>query len=658
MSSLKNAGGMQFKTRINLSGNIPTEARWCINPPSEWFQTIDVSLSALPKDDTPGDQTQANTISKIEPENKAHQFLTKCIRLVATSPCSIKLITPTTEGFIWRTNFFERRLLDCPLADEIVGFLIQDRKAGPANLFAPLSDGFLSIVSSAAAGILLRPSTSTSEIAELAAIEEDLNARLAFNWLVPNPVPRRNVVLIEGYPHLQMGAGFIQAVKDLNVALMVIGPKGPKHWLEDPVNAEGFCEALIHVDLTFDNGLPSRIADAVRGYAGFHRVDGIFTAHDRYLVATAEVAALLGLPAAPARAHEISTDKYSMRQFAADSQAGDFQLFQFKGLDEVKRRLTSAEDPVAVSYPAIVKPISGFASEGVAKVNSNAELFDSIRRINTAKHGDVVIVETYIDGPEFDANFVLRDGEILFFEMTDDFPSPGDVSPGASTSAHFFETSELTPSGLPPTEREIVRASLHKILLELGFAWGLYHIEGRLKDSTMEYRADDSGIVDLRPRLDPRHKSPSCFLLEINARVPGVGCSFSTIHTYGVDFYAVPLLACIRDAQRLALIATPFRFPGRADGSQYWCQVVFIQPDRGGKFVSDDACGELVQRHPALAANISKKVTLYAKGATIPDPASGLCVVLAYILVYSRKSRQHVRELAEMVRTEFRYEII
>jgi hypothetical protein len=446
-------------------------------------------------------------------------------------------------------------------------------------------------------------------------------------------------------------------VKDLDVALIVLGPKGHKHWLEDPTNAAGFCEALIHVDLSFDAGLPARIAEAVRGYAAWDRVDGIFTAHDRYLVATAQAAEILGLPAAPVRAHEISTDKYAMREFQADSQASDFQLFKLAGVEDARRQIGSAVEPIAVRYPAIVKPISGFASEGVAKVNSDAELFESIGRVNSARHGSVVIVETYIDGPEFDANFVLRDGEILFFELTDDFPSEGDMA-GAGASGAFFETSELTPSNLSAAERDIVRTSLHNTLLALGFTWGLYHIEGRLKDSAKEYRADATGLVDLHDRLVPRQTRPSCFLLEINARVPGVGCSFSTIHTYGVDFYAVPLLACVRDTARLALIATPFRFPTRPDGSQYWCQVVFVQPERGGTYMSEDACGALARRRPDLAAHIARGVTLYAQGANVPDPASGLCVVLAYFLVYSRESRQHVRELAEIVRAEFRYEIV
>lgn len=105
------------------------------------------------------------------------------------------------------------------------------------------------------------------------------------------------------------------------------------------------------MDLTFDAELPARIVDAARGYVGFDKIDGIFTAHDRYLVATAQAAVILGLPAAPLRAHEISTDKYDMRQFQADSKASDFQLFRFSGEQDAKRQITSDVDPLVITIP-------------------------------------------------------------------------------------------------------------------------------------------------------------------------------------------------------------------------------------------------------------------------------------------------------------------
>ncbi|KAJ7118014.1 ATP-grasp domain-containing protein [Mycena crocata] len=638
-----------FTTIVNTPHGA-VEAIWCINKTHVSFQTVDIILQPT---------LTAETQDGIIFEDQPHLFLLDCLRLASFSPRSIKLILPTTNGFIGRGNLFERRLVDCPFVVGVEGFLSLDERSGPPNLSAPLSECLHTIVSAAAAGILLQ--AALPGIESFSFVEAELVARLSLTWLFPDPIPHRNVVLIEGYSYLQTGVGFIQAVKDSNVSVVVLGtgePHGPKHWLQDPLNAPGFCDAFIPIDMNIDDGLPERIVSAVQAYTGFETVDGILTGHDRYLVSTAKAAVLLGLPASPVHAHEIATDKYAMRRFEVDSQGSDFQFLRFPGLEDMKRQLGDAEASVVVRYPAIVKPVSGYLSEGVARVSNDVELLESVARIDTKRHGHAVIVETYIDGPEFDANIVLCEGEILFFELVDDFPSAGD---NAGTGAHgtFFETSEFTPSNLPSGEREIVRNSLHKTLLGLGFTWGLFHVEGRVKDSTMEFRADESGIVDLRPRRVLRTGSPpSCFLVEINARIPGLGCAMSTVHTYGVDFYSAHLLACLRDAQRLRLVASAFDFPRRPDGSQYWCEVVFIQPDRGGLFDTEDPCGELLTRHPKLTTNVSRHLCCYKKGDVVPDPATGVCLLLAYFLAYSRESRQHVREVSEMIRAEFRYDIV
>ncbi|KAJ7179756.1 ATP-grasp domain-containing protein [Mycena filopes] len=643
-----------FAATFVSSGSPSVEAAWKLNPRTEFFQTVDIMLRSPAADTT----TPELDLTKAGPPEKIRHFLLDCARMALEAPRSIKIILATSEGFVGRGGLFERRMVDCDFVERAEEMLSFGEKTTPPNLSVPLR--FETILSSAVGAVLLQPSTSDSYANRLSSIETELNSRLSLPWLFPDPIPHRNIVLIEGYSYLQTGVGFIQAVKDLNVSVIVLGtgePQGPKHWLQNSDNSPGFCDAFIPIDMTIDDGLPGRIVAAVRGYTGFAEIHGILTGHDRYLVPTAKAAVILGLPASPVRAHEIATDKYAMRQFEVESQRTDFQFLRFANLGEIQERVVHAEHPVAIRYPAIVKPVSGYLSEGVARVSNDAELVASVGRVDTKRHGHAVIVETYIDGPEFDANIILCEGEILFFELVDDFPSAGDRT-GAGMEGTFFETSEFTPSALPAAERATVRCSLHETLLALGFTWGLFHVEGRVKDSAMEFRADASGIVDLRPRLDPRPptQTPACFLVEINARIPGLGCAMSTLHTYGVDFYAAHLLACLRDARRLRLVSTPFAF--NPDGAQYHCEVVFIQPRRGGRVASPDPCGELLRRRPDLGAHVSRCACCYALGGVVPDPATGVCLLLAYFLVYSRRARQEVREVAEMIRAEFRCDIV
>lgn len=218
MSHVKNTSGMHFSILLNTIDYCtaippsfmifvevfaaPVEALWKLNAPFDHFQTVDVTLRMAASD---VHYQQHAALSGTTPEDKAHRFLANCMQRGVKSPRHIKFIIPTVDGFLGRRNFFERRLLDCPLAEEIVGFLDLERKAGPTKLLSPVSDGFISVLSSAAAGILLHSSTSAPEIDALASLEKELEARLAYRWLLPSPSPQRNVVLVEGYPHLQMG---------------------------------------------------------------------------------------------------------------------------------------------------------------------------------------------------------------------------------------------------------------------------------------------------------------------------------------------------------------------------------------------------------------------------------------------------------------------
>jgi hypothetical protein len=447
---------------------------------------------------------------------------------------------------------------------------------------------------------------------------------------------------------LDSGQLLVWAVLGLDLALIVVACAG--HPFQRPENSHIY-EVFLPVDLTADEGLPARIADAVRSYT--HTVDGIFTFNELMHVPTAKAAELLSVPTSPVSAYMICTDTYATRTFF-DKEDPSFQAMRFFGRDELHARVQS--DDISLRYPLIVKPTKGCGSEGVNKVNNVTELYEAADRIAagpTNKLGQTLVVETFIDGPEFDANIVLCDSEVLFFEFADDFPSAGD-SDIASISAGFLETSVFTPSNLPEAEVELVRSSLHPILLKLGFCWGVFHIDGRIRNPTMHYTMED-GILDLRQRAVKSPNKPSFFLIEINARAADLWVSSMVAHTYGIDYVGLHALCALRDTDRLKALCRPFKFPG---GKQYWSELVFIAPERGGVCTSDDACAELEQRCPDLKAHIVKSVTLYKRGDSVPDPATGELDFIACFVVYSRVSRLQARQMAEKVRREFRFEIV
>ncbi|KAH0556714.1 hypothetical protein GP486_005496, partial [Trichoglossum hirsutum] len=64
--------------------------------------------------------------------------------------------------------------------------------------------------------------------------------------------------------------------------------------------------------------------------------------------------------------------------------------------------------------------------------------------IDSKRHGEDFVIEEYCSGPEVDANLVLYDGELLFFEVSDDFPK----SAGTNDSGSFIKLSNVLPSKL------------------------------------------------------------------------------------------------------------------------------------------------------------------------------------------------------------------
>lgn len=80
-----------------------------------------------------------------------------------------------------------------------------------------------------------------------------------------------------------------------------------------------------------------------------------------------------------------------------------------------------------------------------------------------------------------------------------------------------------------------------------------------MRDSGMEFAmTPGSSIPDLQPISLDTDKKPSVFLHEVNARVPGVMSSTSSIIAKGVDFWALQILCAVSDWQRYEMLATPF----------------------------------------------------------------------------------------------------
>jgi biotin carboxylase len=471
--------------------------------------------------------------------------------------------------------------------------------------------------------------------------ELELSRRLSFSWLLDDMPERKTIALVHGRDTVEAAQPILETTRDLGIDLIILDR--PNHWLLDEqyVHLYASFEAI---DMTVDEGFAQRIVTAVRRY----KVHGICTVSDRCLLPTSTAAFMMGLPTELPAAFARSIDK--SQTCLLNRHHVDF--VSIRQVNELQDALSTHFHP---TYPLIVKPSIGWSSEHVFKVRNEAELLLAARKV-ASRPNTKILVESYIDGPEVDANFVLCDGKVVFFEISDDFPCPAD-DVQAGVEADFFETANVLPSALPQEEQVMLRNQLHQILLQVGFRTGVFHLEARVIDSSLKYEYED-GTLDLRSKLEGQRNCPRCFLIEINPRPPGFQSVYATRIAYGVDYFALHLLHCINDLQRFRVFAQSFNERiDRGRSGDYWCSIVFITNRKGGICNTVNGYDDMIKRKPYLERNIAMGMSFFKKGDEIPDCTNERLVFLGFFLVSSRISRSKVRLVGDEIKREFRLQI-
>ncbi|EFR01084.1 hypothetical protein MGYG_04087 [Nannizzia gypsea CBS 118893] len=585
--------------------------------------------------------------------NAALNFLSSSLKSCVSAPKdhhqALRLLIPRREGFILRSDIFNLRLLDCPFVTSIASFCEPNRRFTHHSRDSLLSSScqLTGLFAASCAGILLEPCCNVESTFK--TLDQELENRLSFSWLMKAERSARTIAIVEGGKSPETGRNLYMAAKALNISVVVLDKPG--HWLEGPEYAD-WRAAFLPVDRNPNAGFPDRIVEALDRYSrekAALKIDGLVTFFDPLFVGVAAAAKKLGLTTTSPEAYAIATDKFKT------SIAEGRPAYRASSPDEVAKIIQDT----TLNYPLIVKPCSGWGSEGVFRVDNLAELKEAVHKIDYDRHGNDVVIEEYCNGPEVDANFILVDGKVVFFEASDDFPKDADGE-GDTALKTFIETANILPSALPDSETEVLKSSLHQSLVRLGFNDGFFHLEARMKESRMEFRKDESsGLVDLRPKKTSVKlaATPEAWLIEINPRPPGVQALLASAHVYGVDYIGVSLCFALQDKAAAANLAVPFGHGKVGNGAQYWSAIVFIPVVKGGIFGSDDVCADLRKRRPDLTRHVSRSHCFFQRGDTVKDPSSGLLNWIAYYLVFSYESRAHVLGLAEDIRTETKFEV-
>lgn len=535
---------------------------------------------------------------------EAFQFLLSCLRATESGNRVARLIIPLQEGTIVRSDIIPLRLKDAFAVDQVTSF------AAPLQFFSghPMhvrSASLPELFRASAGGILLQPSelTINNQPGVPQAFEADFENKMLTPWIIPpRPGPglaaRRKRLVVVGCSAREPSAGgwmayVFGAAQALGIDLVII--ERPGGWFERPEFAHLY-ETLLPAGPWWSNppgdDMAGHIVDLVRAYG--RRVDGIVAFLEPFLATVSRAAQQLGLPCQPATSYETATDKYALGIFEGR------KAFSGSTAEEALR-FASDEN---LAFPLILKPRLGLNSEGVVRVNDAAGIGPAVDMIQKTFYKSFTM-ERYCAGPEVDVNVVLLDGEVLFCEIADDFPKPGDCGErGASTAAaqvgNFLETYIVYPSALPAAELEMLRDSISRTIKRLGFSSGIMHVEARVDRSSVEYRSS-GGMLELAPHgREVAAEPPTPWVLEINPRPPGLTASRIIESVYGIDYFGVALALAVDDKDRVRALSRPF-----LNGAQYTGVMALIRADFDetceGIFDSDDICEELLARRPDLA---------------------------------------------------------
>ena len=160
---------------------------------------------------------------------------------------------------------------------------------------------------------------------------------------------------------------------------------------------------------------------------------------------------------------EITTNKYLMRNVLLKNNLPCPDYYLINSINDI--------DISKLQFPLITKPIDRSGSRGIYKVNNADELFECIRKSKEVSFSEQILVEEYIDGREFSVEFISRNKEHQFLQITEKF---------TTGEPNFIERGHLAPARLSCELAERIKEIVLKSLIALEISNGASHSEVKI----------------------------------------------------------------------------------------------------------------------------------------------------------------------------------
>lgn len=208
--------------------------------------------------------------------------------------------------------------------------------------------------------------------------------------------------------------------------------------------------------------------DGVVDVAKKFKPDGIMTlATDMPMRAVATACRELGLPGISPDTALKATDKAEM-----------IKAFEAHGVEHpwyfIVPEKTSFDSVIEkISFPCIMKPTDNAGSRGVMLCRNKSELIAGYDYSSHESRSGAVIIEEYLQGPEFSIEVMVVDGVPHVLQITDK------ITTGAP---HFVEMGHTQPTSQPQEAKEKIKDLACKAVKAVGINVGPAHVEMILTD--------------------------------------------------------------------------------------------------------------------------------------------------------------------------------
>ncbi len=214
-----------------------------------------------------------------------------------------------------------------------------------------------------------------------------------------------------------------------------------------------------------------KAVDRIRQFHERTPLQAIIALDDTGSLLAATASAALHLPHNTPAAAQAARDKFVMRQRLAQTTLNCPRFVRVTAQDSI------IEAAANIGYPLVIKPLNLNGSQGVMRVNTDADLQDKVQRLHTIlQPGSVAVrpdflMESYIPGTEIAVEAILVDRQLEILAIFD--------KPDPLEGPFFEESIYVTPSRLPTA----VQAAIHNITWQatqaLGLGFGPVHAELR-----------------------------------------------------------------------------------------------------------------------------------------------------------------------------------